>query len=194
MTGLRQLLPVGGNHSNFGANSSHFDGERRRKSLKVLARMHVQTSDVDTHCRQLRLPRANANTRSTRAQASILSSYPSATLRKENKRARLSRWCSATSASRRSCGSERKTKGGRVKRRAEKDLLKIPLSARSRKGLTSLTQIRREAPTKRPRGEREAIDGSALHGHDHPFGKNPGQTRDGGAVLEPLNSAQFGPK
>jgi len=143
----------------------------------------VQTSDVDTLSRQVRLPRANASTRSTGVPASTPSSCLSATLRKENRRAHSSRWFSATNVSRKSCGSEKKTKEGHVKQRPKEGLLEIPLSPRSHKRLTLLTRIRR-APMKSAREERETIDGSALHGHDHPVGGNPSQTRDDGAVLD----------
>lgn len=143
----------------------------------------MRTSDVDTLSRQIRLPRANANTKNTEAPASTPSSCPLATLRKENRRAHSSRWSSAVDVSGKSCGSEKKTKESYVKRRAKEELLKIPLNPQSHKRLTLLIRIRR-APMKSGREGRGAIDGSAPHVHNHPVGGNPSQTRDDGAVLD----------
>lgn len=140
--------------------------------------MLVQMSDVDTLRRQLRLPRANANTKSIGAPASLFSSFLSATSRKDNRRARLSRWFYATNASRKSCGNESRTKEGCMKQRAEEGLLKGP--TRAPKRLALLNQIPR-TPTKSMRG---TIGESTLHDHDHLVGRNLSQTRDDGAVLD----------
>ena len=151
--------------------------------MKVPARMLVRMSDVDTLSRQIRLPRASGNTKNTEAPASTPSNCLLATLRKEDRRAHSSRWFSAIDVSGKSCGSEKRTKESYVKRRAKEELLKIPLSPQSHKRLTLLIRIRR-ALMKSGREGRGAIDGSALHDHNHPVGGNPSQTRDGGAVLD----------
>ena len=74
-----------------------------------------------------------------------------------------------------------------MKQRAEEELLKIPLNSQSLKRMTLLSRIRREALVRSTGEERDTIDGSALHDHDHPVGGNLRPTRDAGAVLEPLN-------